>query len=93
MYKLLFNYVKNVFSGQENCPFLSESIWNATAIPDLLQWSSLKLERKQKTCPQNSIKFIKNVPYRSKKQQTESEATIYYKYFISIRRYNLSGFS
>lgn len=49
-------------------------------------------EAKQNNPVLGILSFITNVSYRSKKQQTALEATIYYKYFISARRYNLSGF-
>lgn len=47
MYKLLFDYTRNISSGQENGPFLSESIWNGTAIPKPLinNEAVMKLER------------------------------------------------
>lgn len=37
MYKLLFDYVRNIFSGQRNCPFLSKKAYEMLQLyPDLL---------------------------------------------------------
>lgn len=62
MYKLLFDYVKHL-PWPRNCPFLSESIWNATATPRPLRMKQFKIWKKKvlQPCPQNSVKFTKNV--------------------------------